>query len=135
MSVEVVNQDGYTMTLEYYLAILPDDEFSPTYLFFETTLSTFSPFKEGLLISQWYKFYIVDEEKTDEKKQEEKERAELMGEEEQELDPHHIFYESVDGSIVHPGDGDFTIEDAKITQKCHIDEVFLTPCPWSPAPA
>ena len=57
-SVDVESSSGYTMTLEYWVAKLPDDEFSPLYLYFSTTLSTFTMvFSEGLLIGQWYKFY------------------------------------------------------------------------------
>ena len=49
-SLEIVSSDGYTMTLEYYTALLPEDEFSPLYLYFETTLDG-NDFKEGMLIS------------------------------------------------------------------------------------
>ena len=53
------------MTLDYWVAKIPDDEFSPDYLWFETNLSTFTPYTEDLLISQWYAFYLIDEEKTE----------------------------------------------------------------------
>ena len=129
-SIDVVSAEGFSMTLEYYVGKIPDDEFSPLYLYFETTLSGLTPLTEDLLIGQWYNFYQIDEEKTEEKREEERERAEQMGEEEVEVVPHYIFYEAVDGSLIHPGTGDIDFEDLRITQQCSIDEEFVLPCPW-----
>ena len=63
--MSIASEGGYSMTLDYWVAKIPDDEFSPDYLWFETNLSTFTPYTEDLLISQWYKFYLIDEEKTE----------------------------------------------------------------------
>ena len=88
-----------------------------------------------MLIGQWYIFYLIDEEKTEQLRQEERDRAEFMGEEEQPVEPHYVFYESVDGSLIHPGDNKLDFESLSITQICEIDGTRLLPCPWTPAPA
>ena len=66
-SVDVVSADGISMTLTYYVAKAPDIDFSPLFLYFETELSGTTAFTEGMLLSQWYAFYTIDEEKTKEK--------------------------------------------------------------------
>ena len=67
-SVSIASEGGYSMDLVYWVDKLPEDEFSPLYLFFETKLSSFTPFTEDLLVSQWYKFYQIDEEKSEQKR-------------------------------------------------------------------
>ena len=84
------------MTLEYWVAKLPDDEFSPLYLYFSTSLSTLTMvYAEGLLIGQWYKFYQIDEDKTAKKIEEEREIAEQNGEEfdSEDIEPEYVFFE------------------------------------------
>ena len=56
-SVDVVNSGGYTMTLDWWVAKVPEIEFSPLFLYFETTLSGFTVFTEDILVGQWYAFY------------------------------------------------------------------------------
>ena len=49
-TVDVLSSSGYSMTLDWWVALNPDEEFSPLYLYFETTLSGFTVFTEDLLI-------------------------------------------------------------------------------------
>ena len=51
------------------------------------------------------------------------------------MDPHYVFFESVDGSLVHTGGDPVNLDDLKITEKCSIDGNELLPCPWKPAPS